>query len=119
DDVKRRQFLQYMSVVAGATTLDWDRLAALVRGQFGSTDTILIDDLESITRGYARQVETVAPGSLLPALRGHLEVLNGSLQAHSQGGGARQRLLGLAGETTLLTGRLQWLLENRGEARRC
>jgi transcriptional regulator with XRE-family HTH domain len=118
DDVKRRQFLQYLSAVTGATTLDWDRLAALVRGQHGSADHILVDDLEAITRSYARQVETVAPGSLLPALRGHLQVLNGSLQAH-QVGPARRRLLSLAGETALLTGRLSWLLENRGEARRC
>jgi len=118
DDVKRRQFLQYLSVVTGATTLDWDRLAALVRGQFGPSDHILVDDLEAITKSYARQVETVAPGSLLPALRGHLEILNGSLQAHHVEP-VRRRLLSLAGETALLTGRLSWLLENRGEARRC
>src|SRR5215467_7323964 len=45
EDVKRRQFLQYLSVVTGATTLDWDRLAALLRGQFGPSDTVLVDDL--------------------------------------------------------------------------
>jgi transcriptional regulator with XRE-family HTH domain len=118
DDVKRRQFLQYLSVVTGATTLDWDRLAALVRGQFGPSDNVLVDDLESITRSYARQVETVAPGNLLPTLRGHLEVLNGSLMG-SHREPMRRRLLSLAGETALLAGRLSWLLENRGEARRC
>jgi transcriptional regulator with XRE-family HTH domain len=118
DDVKRRQFLQYLSVVTGATTLDWDRMATLLRGQFGPSDHVLVDDLEAITRSYARQVETVAPGSLMPALRSHLGVLSGSLQASHQEP-LRRRLLSLTGETALLAGRLSWLMENRGEARRC
>jgi transcriptional regulator with XRE-family HTH domain len=118
DDVRRRLFLQYLSVVTGATMLDWDRLAATLRGQLGPADRVLMDDLEVITRSYARQVETVAPGSLLPALRSHLAVLSGSLHG-GQPDAVRRRLLSLTGETALLTGRLSWLLENRGEARRC
>lgn len=118
DDVRRRQFLQYMSVVTGATMLDWDRLAAMLRGQLGPGDRVLVDDLEVITRSYARQVETVAPGSLLPALRSHLAVLSGSLHA-GQPDEVRRRLLSLTGETAVLAGRLSWLLDNRGEARQC
>ncbi|HXM57349.1 MAG TPA: hypothetical protein VOB72_18270, partial [Candidatus Dormibacteraeota bacterium] len=75
-------------------------------------------DLEAITRSYARQLETVAPSSLLPALRSHLAVLSGSLHG-GQPDGVRRRLLSLTGETALLAGRLSWLLDNRGEARRC
>ena len=118
DDVRRRQFLQYMSVVTGATMLDWDRLAAMLRGQLGPGDRVLVDDLEVITRSYARQVETVAPGSLLPALRSHLAMLSGSLHA-GQPEPVRRRLLSLTGETAVLAGRLSWLLDNRGEARQC
>src|SRR5256885_15307065 len=79
DDVRRRQFLQYLSVVTGATMLDWDQVAALLRGQLGPSDEILVDDLEMITRSHARQVETVTPGSLLAPLRSHMAVLSGSL----------------------------------------
>lgn len=118
DDVRRRQFLQYMSVVTGATMLDWDRLAAMLRGQLGPGDRVLVDDLEVITRSYARQVETVAPGSLLPALRSHLAMLSGSLHP-GQPEPVRRRLLSLTGETAVLAGRLSWLLDNRGEARQC
>jgi transcriptional regulator with XRE-family HTH domain len=118
DDVRRRQFLQYMSVVTGATMLDWDRLAAMLRGQLGPGDRVLVDDLEVITRSYARQVETVAPGSLLPALRSHLAMLSGTLHA-GQPEPVRRRLLALTGETAVLAGRLSWLLDNRGEARQC
>jgi transcriptional regulator with XRE-family HTH domain len=118
DDVRRRQFLQYMSVVTGATMLDWDRLSAMLRGQLGPGDRVLVDDLEVITRSYARQVETVAPGSLLPALRSHLAMLSGSLHA-GQPEPVRRRLLSLTGETAVLAGRLSWLLDNRGEARHC
>ncbi|TMC01459.1 MAG: helix-turn-helix transcriptional regulator, partial [Chloroflexi bacterium] len=115
DDVRRRQFLQYMSVVTGATMLDWDRLAAMLRDQLGPGDRVLVDDLEVITRSYARQVETVAPGGLLPALRSHLAMLSGSLHG-GQPESVRLRLLSLTGETAVLAGRLSWLLENRGEA---
>ena len=118
DDVRRRLFLQYLSVVTGATMLDWDRLAATLRGQLGPNDRVLVDDLEAITRSYARQVETMAPSSLLPALRSHLAVLTGSLHS-GQPDAVRRRLLSLSGETALLAGRLSWLLDNRGEARRC
>lgn len=118
DDVRRRQFLQYMSVVTGATMLDWDRLAAMLRGQLGPGDRVLVDDLEVMTRSYARQVETVAPGSLLPALRSHLAMLSGSLHG-GQPESVRLRLLSMTGETAVLAGRLSWLLENRGEARQC
>lgn len=118
DDVRRRQFLQYMSVVTGATMLDWDRLAAMLRDQLGPGDRVLVDDLEVITRSYARQVETIAPGSLLPALRSHLGMLSGSLHS-GQPESVRLRLLSLTGETAVLAGRLSWLLENRGEARQC
>jgi transcriptional regulator with XRE-family HTH domain len=118
DDVRRRQFLQYMSVVTGATMLDWDRLAAMLRGQLGPGDRVLVDDLEVITRSYARQVETVAPGSLLPALRSHLAMLSGSLHG-GQPEPVRRRLLSLTGEAAVLAGRLSWLLDNRGEARQC
>jgi transcriptional regulator with XRE-family HTH domain len=118
DDVRRRQFLQYMSVVTGATMLDWDRLAAMLRGQLGPADRVLVDDLELITRSYARQVETVAPGSLLPALRSHVAMLSGSLHS-GQPELVRRRVLSLTGEAAMLAGRLSWLLENRGEARQC
>ncbi len=118
DDVRRRQFLQYLSVVTGATMLDWERLAATLRGQLGPADRVLVDDLEAITRSYARQVERVSPSSLLPALRSHLAVLSGSLHS-GQPQDVRRRVLSLTGETALLAGRLSWLLGNRGEARRC
>jgi transcriptional regulator with XRE-family HTH domain len=118
DDVRRRQFLQYLSVVTGATMLDWDRLGSMLRGQLGPSDRVLVDDLEVITRNYARQVETVAPGSLLPALRSHLAMLSGMLQG-GQPEPVRRRLLSLTGATAVLAGRLSWLLDNRGETRQC
>jgi transcriptional regulator with XRE-family HTH domain len=118
DEVRRRQFLQYLSVVTGATMLDWDRVAALVHGQVGPPGHVLIEDLEAITRSYARQVEVVAPGSLLPAIRSHMAVLSGSLHA-AQPEPLRGRLLSLTGETAVLAGRLSWLMENWGEARSC
>ncbi len=98
--------------------LDWDRLAATLRGQLGPADRILVDDLEVITRSYARQVETVAPASLLPALRSHLAMLSGSLHG-GLADSVRRRLLSLTGETAVLAGRLSWLLDNHGDARRC
>jgi transcriptional regulator with XRE-family HTH domain len=118
DDVRRRQFLQYMSVITGATMLDWDRLAAMLRGRLGTADQVLIDDLELITRDYARQVEVMAPAQLLPALRSHLAMLTGTLHA-GHAAPARRRLLSLTGESAVLAGRVSWLLENRGEARQC
>ncbi len=116
DDVQRRQFLQYLGLVGGATVVDWDRLSALVRGQATAADEPLLDDLEALTNSYSRQVESMAPMSLLPAMRNHLGVLTRSLQALPQAE-LRRRLLSLTGETAVLTGWLSYLVENRGDAR--
>jgi transcriptional regulator with XRE-family HTH domain len=63
ENVRRRQFLQYLSVVGGATMLDWERLVSLARGDKPAADQFVLDDLEALTKSYARQVETRAPGS--------------------------------------------------------
>jgi transcriptional regulator with XRE-family HTH domain len=117
DDLRRRQFLQYLAVVSGATTLDWDRLSTLINGT-GPADSYLLDDLRTLTRCYARQVESLAPRSLLPALRSHLAMLTGSLQTF-QPDTIRRQLRSLAAETAALAGRLSHLLENRGDAQAC
>src|SRR6202022_592708 len=102
--------------VSGATTVDWDRLAALVNG--GAADAPLLNDLETLTRTYARHVDSLAPRSLLPAMRSHLAILTGSLNA-SQPPDVRRRLQGLASETAALAGWLSHLLDNRGDAHAC
>jgi transcriptional regulator with XRE-family HTH domain len=116
-DVERRQFLQYLSVVSGATMLDWDRLWALMQGGV-SADQRMLDDLDTLTKNYARQAETMAPGTLLPALRSHMNVLTGALHA-SHPPAVRSRLASLTGEAALLAGRASWILDNRGDARSC
>src|SRR5205807_10578999 len=113
DDVQRRQFLQYVGVLGGASMLDWDRLGTLLRGQADAADEPLLDDLEALTRSYGRQIESMAPMSLLPALRSHLSVLTGCLQA-APPPELRRRLLSLTGRTAVMTGWLSYLLENRG-----
>ncbi len=115
NDVRRRQFLEYLAVVSGATMLDWDRVGTLINGTVGTTDPLLLDDLSALTRSYMRQAETLAPRSLLPALRSHLTILTGALKA-SQPPVARRRLLSMAAETAAMAGRLSHLLENRGDA---
>lgn len=115
NDVRRRQFLEYLAVVSGATMLDWDRVGTLLNGATGAADAPLLDDLSALTRSYMRQAETLAPRSLLPALRSHLTMLTGALQA-SQPPDARRRLLTMAAETAAMAGRLSHLLENRGDA---
>lgn len=116
DTVRRRQFLQYLAVMSGATVLDWDRVSMLVSGgPGGAADGHLLDDLHGLTRSYARKVETEAPRSLLPALRSHVALLGGALEA-PQPDGIRRRLLSMAGETAALAGWLSHLLENRGDA---
>lgn len=117
NDVRRRQFLQYLAAMGGVTVLDWERLAA----PSPATDRIdeyLFQDLRTLTDGYARQVEVLGPRSLAPALRSHLAILSGSLQA-SQPPTMRRRLQSLAGETAALAGRLAHLMENRNEAHAC
>jgi transcriptional regulator with XRE-family HTH domain len=116
-EVERRQFLQYLSVVSGATMLDWDRLAALMQGGVGA-DQRMLDDLEALTLSYARRMEAMTPGSLMPALRSHMNLLNGTLRA-SHTPSMRARLLSLSGEAALLTGDGSWVLDNRGDARSC
>jgi transcriptional regulator with XRE-family HTH domain len=115
-ELQRRQFLQYLGLAGGLTMLDWDRLSALVQGRADAADEPLLDDLEALTRSYARQAESMAPMSLLPALRSHLGVLTRSLQA-APPHHVRRRLLSLTGETTVLSGVLSYLVENRGDAR--
>jgi len=116
DGSGRSGFLEYLTVVNGAGTLDWDRLSAMLRGGPSSADDALVEDLGALTRSFAKQVETRTPRSLLPALRSHLNLLTGSLQA-SQPEPVRRRLLSLTGETSALAGWLSYLLENRGDAR--
>ena len=115
NDVRRRQFLEYLAVVSGATMLDWDRVGALMNGASGTADAPLLTDLRALTRSYMRQAETIAPRTLLPALRSHLAILTGALQA-SQPPDARRRLQSMAAETAATAGRLSHLLENRGDA---
>jgi transcriptional regulator with XRE-family HTH domain len=116
DDLQRRQFLQYLGLVGGATVLDWDRLSALVHGQAEAADEPLLADLEALTTSYARQVESMAPMSLLPALRSHLGVLTRALRAVPPPE-IHRRLLSLTGETAAMDGLLSYLVDNRGDAR--
>lgn len=115
NDVRRRQFLEYLAAVSGATMLDWDRVGALLTGVTTTADAPLLGDLHALTRSYMKQAEALAPRSLLPALRSHLVVLTGALQA-SQPPDARRQLQSMAAETAAMAGRLSHLLENRGDA---
>jgi len=115
NEVRRRQFLEYLAVVSGATMLDWDRVSTLMGGVAGGADAPLLNDLRALTSSYMRQAETLAPRTLLPALRSHLAILTGALQG-SQPPDARRRLQSMAAETAATAGRLSHLLENRGDA---
>ncbi|HKA08958.1 MAG TPA: helix-turn-helix transcriptional regulator [Candidatus Dormibacteraeota bacterium] len=115
NDVRRRRFLEYLAVVSGATMLDWDRVSTLMRGAGGPADAPMLNDLRALTNSYMRQAETLAPRVLLPALRSHLAILTGALQA-SQPPDARRRLQSMGAETAATAGRLSHLLENRGDA---
>lgn len=116
-DLRRRQFLQYLAGLGGVTVLDWERLAAPAPPS-DRVDEHLFQDLRTLTDGYARQVEVLGPQSLAPALRSHLAMLSGFLQA-SQPPAMRRRLQSLAGETAALAGRLAHLIENRSDAHAC
>lgn len=115
DDVERRQFMQYLGVLGGATMLDWDRLGELVRGKIGALAPPLIDDLEALTRHLGRQAESMAPRSLLPVLHNHLTCLTTSLRSTPEA--SRRRVLALASETAILVGLTSSRLDNRGDAR--
>ena len=115
NDVRRRQFLEYLAAISGATMLDWDRVGSLLSGATRTADLPLLNDLYALTRSYVRNAESLPPRSLLPALRSHLGVLTGALQG-SQPPETRRRLQSMAAETAAMAGRLSHWLDNRGDA---
>jgi transcriptional regulator with XRE-family HTH domain len=78
-EVKRREFLALMLLTLGANArvLDLDRLVDMVTS--GRVDKAGLDDLRTMTRGYAARAETMPPLELLQTARTHLTVLTGLL----------------------------------------
>jgi transcriptional regulator with XRE-family HTH domain len=117
-EVKRREFLALMVLTLGASAqlLDLDRLVSMLTS--GRIDRPALDELRSITRGYARRAELMPPTELLQAVRTHLTVLTGLL-ASANPPTLRSELQTIAGETAVLTGGLSYRVESPRQAQSC
>jgi transcriptional regulator with XRE-family HTH domain len=106
DDVQRRAFerLLLFGIGAAAVGLDHERLASILAGT--RTDTSALDDMETLTSDLVRQETILAPDSLLPAVRGHLQGITGVLVWTPAK--LAPRAYSLAGQTALLAGYLMF-----------
>jgi transcriptional regulator with XRE-family HTH domain len=113
EDVKRRQFAQLALLgLVGTVGMDLDRLEAVLSGT--RVDQSALDDLETLTLDLIRREATLAPASLLPAVRGHLLGLHDVLVWTPPA--LLPRAQSLAGQTALLAGYLMFKQEKRTEA---
>jgi hypothetical protein len=112
--MKRRQFLTYTAVLAGAVALDPERLGAVIDPASG-IDRRMLDGLTEVVHGYARQWYSMAPAVLLVPVRSQLAALN-ALRAVSQPPSVGVRLAGLAAYTAALAGWLSWMSSNHQAA---
>jgi transcriptional regulator with XRE-family HTH domain len=74
-----------------------------------------LDDLAALTRLYASQAQTMAPGTLMAAVADLMQRLR-VLLAGSQIAGVRQRLQALYAECATMAGRLAFWSDDRGQA---
>jgi hypothetical protein len=114
DDVKRRSFATFLAL-AGTSAMagvDLDRFAAVLGGT--RVDEPALDDLETLTLDLVHREATLAPASLLPAVRGHLAGLRDVLVWTPPA--LAPRACSLAGQTALLAGYLWFKQDNHSEA---
>jgi tetratricopeptide (TPR) repeat protein len=114
EDMKRRRFLQYLTVLAQSVIVDPDMLGSALQAR-SRVDGSLLDSLEAVTRGFARQWHAAPPQLLLPCVQHHLEVLN-ELRLQSHPAAIGQRLRGLAADAAALVGWETWLSGDRTSA---
>jgi transcriptional regulator with XRE-family HTH domain len=114
DEVKRREFLYYVAMFGGMTAIDLERMAQAFDRPAHASDR-LMDDLHRIALSYARDAHVQAPGTLLPAVTGHLACLERLLRA-PQPDSAGRRLRIIAGESAALAGWLAYLLDSNQTA---
>jgi transcriptional regulator with XRE-family HTH domain len=116
EDMQRRELLAKLSMLGlgGIITsgLDLERLAATFAGS--DINSRSLDELETVTHDLMRRESDIAPDSLLPAVRGHLEGFRNVLLWTPPG--LAPRAYSLAGETALLAGYLAFKLERRAAA---
>jgi transcriptional regulator with XRE-family HTH domain len=94
--------------------IDDERLA-FVQAHPHQVDGRSIDDLAALTRLYAGQAQSMAPGALFAAVAALMERLRGLL-AGSQAAAVRQRLQALYAENATMAGRLAFWRDDRGQA---
>jgi hypothetical protein len=111
EDMKRRRFLQYLTVLSTSVIADRDRLGAALQGRSG-VDSSLLDSLGAVTRGFARQWHTAQPQLLLPCVHRHFEALH-ELSGQSHPAAIAKRLGGLSAEAAALLGWEVWMAGDR------
>jgi hypothetical protein len=113
-DVKRREFAAFLALagISASTGLDLDRFGAILSGT--PVDEPALDDLETLTLDFVRREATLAPASLLPAVRGHLAGLRDMLVWAPPA--LAPRAYSLAGQTSLLAGYLWFKQYKHSEA---
>jgi transcriptional regulator with XRE-family HTH domain len=114
DELKRREFLYYLALFGGMTAIDMERMAQAFDRPARANEQLL-DDLHRVALGYACDAHVQAPGTLLPAVTGHLACVQRQLQV-PQPESAGRRLRIIAGESAALAGWLAYLLGRRGES---
>jgi hypothetical protein len=114
EEVKRRQFLHYLTVLAASGMVDTDRLGSALDARSRAANSLL-DDLQITTTRYARQWYRAEPETLLPFVRKHLEALD-ELRLRSHPTPIARRLQGLTAEATALVGWQLWLTGDRAAA---
>jgi transcriptional regulator with XRE-family HTH domain len=113
-ETNRREFLAALAAVAGAGSLDVERLAlATLAPHQAALDGAALSDLEAVTAGLLAQWYTVSPSALLPAAAAHLEVLRGLLPGPPA---LATRLASATGSAALLAGHLQLKVDRVGPA---
>lgn len=116
DDVDRRRLLQWVVSTAVTTSIapDLERLAWMLSAP-GHASTRPIDDLEVMTRELEQRCWAIAPATLLPSVRTHLNLVTGLLGRQTPSR-HRVRLHAIAGATAALAAWISFLLKNYGDA---
>jgi hypothetical protein len=114
EDVKRRQFLYYLTMLAASGTADTEWLGSALDARSRAASSLL-DDLEATTTRYARQWYRAQPEALLPFVRGHLQALN-ELRGQSHPTAIARRLQGVTAQAAALVGWELWLTGDHAAA---
>lgn len=114
EDVKRRQFLHYLTVLAASGIVDTDRLGSALDARSQATSSLL-NDLSMTTTRYARQWYRAEPQTLLPFVRRHFEALD-ELRQQSGAAPIARRTQGLTADAAALVGWELWLTGDRAAA---